>query len=307
MSRRGGGKGNGESAFAPETSRKVNDTLTEEVLSRTFIVGNKDIFVDLKRNAYGVYIKIAERTSSSRNTIVIPSGGIRDFKRIIDEFSQMTQVMNPIAGAGLPESASPVAPASNIFSHVKKDQAAKSVFVIGLNNNTTKNELWSYFSKVGTVDDADVITKAKKTCGYVTYNNIADVDTAIVTLSNSILSEVTIKVTKFKPSENDAKSTVAAPVVRTGRSKEDGVPDPYKIHIAGLVWEATDQDLSSFFGNVGVVSSATVKRTKSGRSLGTAIVTFVNESSVDVAIARFHNSEFKGRKITVRNYITYDE
>ena len=305
MSRNGGVKGRGESAPAPDAAKKVNDSaLTEEILTRTFNVGNKDIFVDLKRNTKGLYIKISERTSSSRNTIVIPSGGIRDFKRIIDEFSQ---VMNP-AGKGVSESVSPVVKAPSIFSHLNKDQVAKSVFVTGLNNNTTKNELLSYFSKVGTADDADVITKGKKTSGYVTYKAVNAIDAAIATLSNTTLREATIKVAKFKPSvENDIKVTTVAPVVNTIRSREDGIPDPYKIYISGLSWEATDQDLSAFFGNVGVISSATVKRTKTGRSLGTAIVTFVNESSVDVAIARFHNFEFKGRKISIRNFLTYSE
>jgi RNA recognition motif-containing protein len=302
MSKNADGKRGGDVASAPDAIKK-DVALTEEVLSRTFNVGNKDIFVDLNRNVKGMYIKISERTSSSRNTIVIPSGGVKDFKRIIEEFSQ---VMNPVGGKSVNESALTKAP--SMFSQLSDDQIAKSVFVTGLNSSTTKNELWSYFSKVGTVNDADVITKGKKTSGYVTYNAANVIDVAIASLSNTTFSETTIKVAKFKPLPDTTSTPVStAPVVNVARSREDGVPDPYKIYISGLSWEATEQDLSAFFGNVGVISNATIKRTKNGRSLGTAIVTFVNESSVDVAIARFHNFELKGRKISIRNFLTYSD
>ena len=133
MSKNAGGKRGGDVASGPDAIKK-DVALTEEVLSRTFNVGNKDIFVDLKRNVKGMYIKISERTSSSRNTIVIPSGGVKDFKRIIEEFSQ---VMNPVGGKSVNESALTEVP--SMFSQLSNDQIAKSVFVTGLNSSTTKN------------------------------------------------------------------------------------------------------------------------------------------------------------------------
>ncbi len=48
-------------------------------------VENKDIFVDLKKNNNGTYLKITERKSSSRNTILIPSSGVVRLKEALDD------------------------------------------------------------------------------------------------------------------------------------------------------------------------------------------------------------------------------
>lgn len=53
-------------------------------------VENKDIFVDLKRNRNGVYLKISERSGSGRNTVLIPSSGIQRLKTILDEVSKLS-------------------------------------------------------------------------------------------------------------------------------------------------------------------------------------------------------------------------
>jgi hypothetical protein len=49
----------------------------DDIIFETMLrVENKDIFVDLKRNRSGVYLKISERNGNSRNTVLIPSSGI---------------------------------------------------------------------------------------------------------------------------------------------------------------------------------------------------------------------------------------
>ena len=51
-------------------------------------VENKDVFVDLKKNRAGTYLKISERSGSSRNTILIPASGIPKLKSILEEVSK---------------------------------------------------------------------------------------------------------------------------------------------------------------------------------------------------------------------------
>lgn len=47
---------------------------------------NKDIFVDLKKNKNGFYLKISERRNGSeRNTVLIPSSGIQKLRSVLDE------------------------------------------------------------------------------------------------------------------------------------------------------------------------------------------------------------------------------
>ena len=46
---------------------------------------NKDLFVDLKRNGNGMYLKLSERIGKSRNTVLIPASGIGRLKSILEE------------------------------------------------------------------------------------------------------------------------------------------------------------------------------------------------------------------------------
>lgn len=46
---------------------------------------NKDIFVDLRQNSSGVYLKLSERNGKSRSTILIPASGIVRLKSVLEE------------------------------------------------------------------------------------------------------------------------------------------------------------------------------------------------------------------------------
>ena len=51
-------------------------------------VENKDVFIDLKRNKGGVYLKISERNGNSRNTILIPASGISRLVKALEDASK---------------------------------------------------------------------------------------------------------------------------------------------------------------------------------------------------------------------------
>ncbi len=67
-------------------------------------------------------------------------------------------------------------------------------------------------------------------------------------------------------------------------------------------WGTTDNDLEVYFGRVGEVKSATIRKSKSGRSQGQGTVEFVNASDAQDAIERLNNTELDGRQISVRAY-----
>jgi len=61
-----------------------------------FRVENKDIFVDLKKNSNGVYLKLSERNGKSRNTVLIPSSGIGRLKSVLEEILTINTSSNKI-------------------------------------------------------------------------------------------------------------------------------------------------------------------------------------------------------------------
>ena len=63
------------------TQSAVDDLLFETMLR----IENKDIFVDLKKNRSGVYLKISERNGNARNTVLIPASGILRLRRVLDD------------------------------------------------------------------------------------------------------------------------------------------------------------------------------------------------------------------------------
>ena len=72
--------------------RAEDDTLYETMLK----VENKDIFIDLKRNKSGVYLKISERSGSSRNTVLIPISGITRLKKVLDDVSAASETIKVV-------------------------------------------------------------------------------------------------------------------------------------------------------------------------------------------------------------------
>ena len=50
-----------------------------EIISKTLQVEHKIFYFDLKENPRGQYLKISEKTSGSRSTIIIPVSGINAF------------------------------------------------------------------------------------------------------------------------------------------------------------------------------------------------------------------------------------
>lgn len=54
-------------------------------LTVSYRIENKDIFVDLRRNASGTYLKLSERKGTLRKTVLIPASGIARLQTVLDE------------------------------------------------------------------------------------------------------------------------------------------------------------------------------------------------------------------------------
>lgn len=58
----------------------------EDAMFETKIrIENKDVFVDIKKNDNGMYLKISERNKNSRSTILIPASGIERLRDVLTE------------------------------------------------------------------------------------------------------------------------------------------------------------------------------------------------------------------------------
>jgi hypothetical protein len=51
-------------------------------------IENKDLFVDVRRNSGGVYLKLSERRNgSAKKTILIPASGLSKLQAVLEEVS----------------------------------------------------------------------------------------------------------------------------------------------------------------------------------------------------------------------------
>jgi RNA recognition motif-containing protein len=73
-----------------------------------------------------------------------------------------------------------------------------------------------------------------------------------------------------------------------------------KLYVGNLNYTTTDDELRTLFSEVGEVVSATIITDRNtGRSKGFGFVEMGTEQAAEEAIARFNDTEFKQRNITV--------
>ena len=66
----------------------------EEIFTTSFQAGRKRIYVDVKENHAGTYLKIKERGDSQSNSILIPSGSIVELRNALDEAVQALESLD---------------------------------------------------------------------------------------------------------------------------------------------------------------------------------------------------------------------
>lgn len=284
----------------------------EDLFGTMIKVENKDLFVDLKRNSSGVYLKLSERNGKSRSTVLIPASGIIRLKAVLDEVSLISSKFTKISS----ERKNRITENPGVIS--------RSVYVSGLAWSTTGEGLSAHFAQAGPVVNSTVLykTRAGKSlslgCGVVEYASTEEAVSAVNLLNNTELEGRTIKCREDR-SVDTAEDAAAAAVeggaagastAKPARAPKASVPvsaaekvlEPNKVFVTSLPWETTAEDLTSIFSAVGQVVAAEVLSTKKGRSLGHAVVEFAAPQSALEAIARVNGQELQGRNMVVREY-----
>lgn len=69
----------------------------EQLASEKIQVERKQFFFDLKENSQGRFLKITEDVSGRRNTIIVPSTGLEDFKNALQQLILVEKDMGDTA------------------------------------------------------------------------------------------------------------------------------------------------------------------------------------------------------------------
>ena len=114
----------------------------EEIFTTSFLAGRKRIFVDVKENHAGKYLKIKERGDSQSNSILIPSGSIAELRNALDE---AVQALGELDTDRVADEGGGASPANQCVCHVSN-----------LAWSTTDDTLHELFSGYGEVVSAEV-------------------------------------------------------------------------------------------------------------------------------------------------------
>ena len=166
----------------------------------------------------------------------------------------------------------------------------------------------NHFKSAGKVVSAQILRRARKGklistgSGLVQFSTTSEAAKAVNALSGSLIDEreITCKLDK-KNSVLDALEQPLATATTAEKTRER-VPVANSVYVGNLAWSVTDEDLAAHFSQAGAVKTASVRKSKSGRSLGNATVEFHDASSVVNAIQTLNDSELAERKVSVREF-----
>lgn len=291
---------------------------TDKDLFGTMIkVENKDIFVDLRQNTSGVYLKLSERNGRSRNTVLIPASGISRLKSVLEEVQSISLKNTRI-------------------SHERKSRIAgdpavvtRSVYVSGLAWSTNEMALRVHFENVAPVVSAVVLRRnrggksSSLGCGVVEFETPDLAAVAVQQLNDSELDGRTIKCREDRAIDTNGSGNGVLPAgggvnpvagmqpdavggeaVGPGNPAVGGgrVRDPNKVFVTSLSWQTTGEKLEEICSTVGKVVSAEILMNKKGRSLGHGVVHFADPAAATAAVATLDREILDQREITVREF-----
>lgn len=286
---------------------------TDKDLFGTMIkVENKDIFVDLRQNTSGVYLKLSERNGRSRNTVLIPASGISRLKSVLEEVQSISVKNTRIS--------------QERKSRIAGDPAVvtRSVYVSGLAWSTDEMTLKAHFENVAPVVSAVVLRRnrggksSSLGCGVVEFETPDLAAMAVQQLNETELDGRTIKCREDRAIDANKNGNGVVPsggaqfAADSGSGGGNGSGNPAagggrirdlnKVFVTSLSWETTGEELERICSTVGEVVSAEVLMTKKGRSLGHGVVHFADPASAAAAVARLDRTIVDQREITVREF-----
>ena len=272
----------------------------EEIFTTSFLAGRKRIFVDVKENHVGTYLKIKERGESQSNSILIPSGSIVELRDALDE---AVQALGALDTSDTGEGGGAATPANQCVCHVSN-----------LSWSTTDDTLHELFSGYGEVVSAEVQmsrTNSSRSQGWglVEFASAAEVEYAISQCDGLDLDgrEIRVRADKGPGTGHAAKEAIPAKGrgARTRRNVADKVVDPHRIFVMNLNFETTEDDLADHCASSGEVASVELlTRGRAQRPSGSAVVEYRYAEAAAAAVDALEGTELDGRDLRVRAYFS---
>ncbi|CCD25794.2 mRNA-binding protein NDAI_0G00180 [Naumovozyma dairenensis CBS 421] len=194
---------------------------------------------------------------------------------------------------------------------------SNSIFVGNLTYDCTPEDLREYFSGIGEVVRADIITSKghHRGMGTVEFTNSKDVEDAIRQYDGSYFLDRQIFVRQDNPPPDGGRSSRRSDEsISSSRgyqdkssSSYDRAPSTrqpnrqgYKVFIANLPFSINWQALKDMFKEFGDVLRADIELDSRGRSRGFGTVILREKSAMEKAIATLNGTEMEGRRIDVK-------
>ena len=167
---------------------------------------------------------------------------------------------------------------------------AKIVFVGNLPWSVKDEELKSFGEKVGKVVSASVFTTRggrSKGSGLIEFDDVASAEKAVSDLHDSSIEDRKVIVRSDRGK---------------GEGKKGGTPgDAKAVYIGNLEWATSEEALKEFLAaEAGPVDKIELFKTKSGRSKGSALVTFQQEADAKTAVEKVNGKKLGERELLVR-------
>jgi len=243
------------------------------LFSKTLRIESKTIFVDVKENSNGTYLKIAERsTRGDRSTVVMAVSGIQELRDALDEALaiQNAQPQMPVATESC------------------------TLFVSSVSVTCDEQAIMAHFAQAGEVVSVTVqrmANGASQGRALVTFSQPYMANYAKNTLDNSTLNGEIVRC------REDRKAGKAS------KLDEPKIVNEHRVYVTNLSWRTTKSDLTKHFETIGLVTECDVKTTKGGtKSLGAGYVEFMEARCAQIAINQLSGTELDGRTIVVREY-----
>lgn len=147
-------------------------------------------------------------------------------------------------------------------------EAKRKIFLGGLDNETTTEDLNAYFQSYGVIEDAVVMrysdTGNSKGFGFVTFSRVEEADRCIAE-NPHFLDGKSIECTRAMPRGTD----VETPIQQTNSEKQKR-----KLFIGNVSYDTTTEDLESYFEKYGEIDDCVVMKNPNGTSRGFGFVTY---------------------------------
>jgi len=266
----------------------------QELFGKMIRIENKDVFVDLRKNSNGIYLKLSERRGNMRKTILLPASGIAKLQQVLEEVSAI---------AGNQKNVKPASSTSKLTSSSFNSEPVPSntVYVAGLAWEATEDQLKNHFAGTGKIVNAQIIRRTRggrvisMGCGTLEFETVSDVTNAIAKMNGTEFQGRTLTCREDRKAAGGENSREKSKnVVRT------------KVFVSNISSDTPTDDVIEFFGVAGDIKKVEKLASANGKKRGIWIVEFDEEDAAAEAIERLHDKDFEGQKIVVREYVEND-